>query len=68
MDIIQARIILKKREECSARLRKHGENCGRCSTCPLHTPIDDYIVALEMIEQDEERKRNGSNESENGND
>ena len=68
MEIVQAKIILKKREECSQRLRKYGENCGRCSNCPLHTSLDDYIVSLEIVEQDEERKRNGNNESENGND
>lgn len=68
MEVIQAKIILKKREECSARLKKYGENCGRCSPCPLRTSLDDYIEALEVIEQDEERKRHGSNESENGND
>lgn len=59
MERLQAMIILKKREECSARLRKYGENCGRCSPCPLRTSLDDYIEALEVVEQDEERKRNG---------
>lgn len=61
MERLQAMIILKKREECSQRLRKYGENCGRCSPCPLRTSLDEYIEALEVVEQDEERKRDESN-------
>lgn len=58
MNILQAKIIIKKRKECDARLARKGGCAGRCSICPLWTTLDDYIIALEVVEQDEERKRN----------
>lgn len=45
MTNLQAQIILKNRAECMKRVAKLGERCGRCSICPLHTSLDDYIKA-----------------------
>ena len=58
MTLIEAKIILKKRKACAERIERKGGCTGRCSVCPLWTTLDDYIVALEVVEQDEERKRN----------
>lgn len=55
MNNVQAQIILKNRAECMQRVAKLGERCGRCSICPLHTSLDDYITA--------KRITNGSFES-----
>ena len=62
MDILQARIILKKRKACDEECRRAkclNDMSKRCSTCPYHTSLDDYIVALEVIVQYEERRRKG---------
>jgi len=59
MERLQAMIILKKREECSARLRRYGENCGRCSPCPLRTSLDDYIEARRVIDGQENISKDG---------
>ena len=59
MTLIEARIILRKRKECIARLRKYGENCGRCSPCPLRTSLDDYIEARRVIDEQENVSENG---------
>ena len=60
MDILQARIILKKRKACDEECRRAKclyDNTKRCSICPYHTRLDDYIDALEVIVQHEERRR-----------
>ena len=49
MELIQAKIILKKRKECDARLARKGGCAGRCSICPLWTTLDDYIAARLVI-------------------
>lgn len=58
MTLIEAKIILNKRKECDARLKRYRDRCGRCTPCPLRTSLDDYITALEVVERDEERRRN----------
>lgn len=58
MTLIEAKIILNKRKECDARLKRYRDRCGRCTPCPLRTSLDDYITALEVVELDEERRRN----------
>jgi len=50
MNNLQARIILKNRAECMQRVAKLGERCGRCSICPLHTSLDDYITAKRIAD------------------
>ena len=49
MNEVQARIILKNRVECMKRVEKLGERCGRCSICPLHSSLDDYITAKQVV-------------------
>lgn len=56
MNILQAQIILKNRSECMQRVAKLGERCGRCSICPLHTSLDDYITAKEIVERSLENR------------
>lgn len=51
MNNLQAQIILKNRVECMQRVAKLGERCGRCSVCPFHTSLDDYITARLVISQ-----------------
>ena len=52
MDLIQAKIILKKRKECDARLSRKGGCAGRCSICPLWTTLDQYITAKKILQLD----------------
>lgn len=56
MNNLQAQIILKNRAECMQRVAKLGERCGRCSICPLHTSLDDYITAKEIVNRSLENK------------
>ena len=52
MDIVKARIILKKREACTEeckRARCLTDNSKRCSTCAYFTKLDDYITARLVV-------------------
>lgn len=49
MTNLQAQIILKNRVECMRRVEKLGERCGRCSICPLHNTLDEYITAKQVV-------------------
>lgn len=56
MDIVKARIILKKREACTEeckRARCLTDNSKRCSTCAYFTKLDDYISAKQIVERTE---------------
>lgn len=57
MTLIEAQIILKKRKECDARLKRFRDRCGRCTPCPLHTSLDDYIAARRVVEKFEMERR-----------
>ena len=55
MDIVKARIILKKREACTEeckRARCLTDNSKRCSTCAYFTKLDDYISAKKVLQLD----------------
>ena len=57
MTLIEAKIILNKRKECDARMKKYRDRCGRCTTCPLRTSLDDYITARKVVEKFEMERR-----------
>ena len=53
MTLIEAKIILKKREACSeecSRSKCLTDNSKRCSICPYHTKLDDYITARRIVD------------------
>lgn len=54
MTLIEAKIILNKRKECYARMKKYRDRCGRCTPCPLRTSLDDYITARKVVERFEQ--------------
>ena len=52
MTLIEAKIILKKREACSeecSRAKCLNDNTKRCSICPYHTSLDEYIAASLVV-------------------
>ena len=52
MTILQARIILKKRQACEEECKRAkclNDNSKRCSICPYHTSLDDYIAARLVV-------------------
>lgn len=49
MTLIEAKIILNKRKECDARMKKYRDRCGRCTPCPLYTSLDDYMTARLVV-------------------
>ena len=54
MEVITARIILKKRQACDEECRSAkclNDNTKRCSVCPYHTSLDDYITAKKIAER-----------------
>ena len=56
MDIVKARIILKKREACTEeckRARCLTDNSKRCSTCAYFTKLYDYISAKHIVDREE---------------
>lgn len=57
MTLIEAKIILKKRRECDARIARKSGCTGRCSVCPLWTMLDQYITARKVVEKFEMEKR-----------
>lgn len=53
MTLIEAKIILKKREACAeecSRSKCLNDNTKRCSICPYHTKLDDYITARRIVD------------------
>lgn len=55
MNILQARIILKKRQACDEECKRAkclNDNTKRCSVCPYHTSLDDYIAAKKILQLD----------------
>ena len=57
MTLIEAKIILNKRKECDARMKKYRDRCGRGTPCPLRTSLDDYITARKVVEKFEMERR-----------
>ena len=57
MTLIEAKIILNKRKECDARMKKYRDRCGRCTPCPLRNSLDDYITARKVVEKFEMERR-----------
>ena len=57
LTLIEAKIIMKKRRECDARIARKGGCPGRCSVCPLFTTLDQYITARKVIETFEMERR-----------
>lgn len=52
MNVLQARIILQKRKACDEECRRAkclNDNTKRCSICPYHTCLDDYIAACLVV-------------------
>ena len=49
MTLIEAKIILKKREECAKRIERKGGCTGSCSICPFWTTLDDYMTARLVV-------------------
>lgn len=55
MNEVQARIILQKRKACDEECRRAkclNDMSKRCSICPYHTRLDDYITAKKIIEKE----------------
>lgn len=50
MTLLQARIILRKRNECSEQLKRKWGCGGRCSVCPYFTTLDEYIAAKRIVQ------------------
>ena len=57
MTLIEAKIILNKRKECDARMKRYRDRCGRCTPCPLRTSLDEYITARKVVENFEMERR-----------
>ena len=57
MTLIEAKIILKKRKECTKRIDRKGGCTARCSVCPLWTTLDQYITARKVVEKFEMERR-----------